>query len=175
LIRIADPSLVVLVGASGSGKSTLAARLFSPDEVLSSDGFRALIAGDPADQRATRRAFAALHRELDRRLAAGRLVAVDATSVTAFARRGLVRRARARGIPAIAIVLDLDERLVRARNATRPGRIVPDAIVTRQLGDLGHSLRRGLDNEGFAQIRVLRSAKEVDDLAIEWIGEARIG
>ena len=36
-ITIQDPSLVVLVGAAGAGKSTLAARLFDPDEIVSSD------------------------------------------------------------------------------------------------------------------------------------------
>ena len=52
-LSIPDPSLVVLIGAAGSGKSTFAARHFAPGEVLSSDAYRALIAGDPADQRAT--------------------------------------------------------------------------------------------------------------------------
>ena len=35
-IEIADPSLVVLIGAAGAGKSTFAARNFAPDEILSS-------------------------------------------------------------------------------------------------------------------------------------------
>ena len=40
-LTIAVPSLVLLVGPAGSGKSTLAGRLFSPDEILSSDALRA--------------------------------------------------------------------------------------------------------------------------------------
>ncbi|HUQ43052.1 MAG TPA: AAA family ATPase [Candidatus Limnocylindria bacterium] len=167
MIRIPEPALVVLVGAAGAGKSTLAARHFAPGEVLSSDAYRAMVSGDPTDQRATRTAFAMLHRELERRLAAGRTAVVDATSVTSFARRALGRRATAGGRPAIAIVLDLGAPLVRARNATRPGRIVPGEVVDRHLRDLAHSLRRGLGNEGFAAIHVLRTAAEVDALVIE--------
>jgi len=53
IIELPEPCLVVLIGAAGSGKSTLAARLFAPDEVLSSDANRALLTGDAADQGVT--------------------------------------------------------------------------------------------------------------------------
>jgi protein phosphatase len=92
---------------------------------------------------------------------------IDATSVTAYARRSLARRASAAGIPAIAIVLDLDDSLVLARNATRPGRIVPEAVVRRQLGDLARSIRRGLDDDGFQAIHVIRTAEEQDALLLD--------
>lgn len=167
VIALPEPCLVVLIGAAGAGKSTLAARLFPPDAILSSDAFRAVVAGDEADQGATRAAFAILHRQLERRLAAGRTTVVDATSVTPFARRGLVRRAAALGIPAVAIVLDLDPALVRARNAARAGRVVPDAAVVRQLADLARSRRPGvLEGEGFAAIHHVRSADGLDDLVL---------
>jgi predicted kinase len=168
-LRLRHPALVVLVGAAGAGKSTLAARLFPPEAVLSSDAFRRVVSGDETDQRATRAAFSILHRELARRLAAGRTTVVDATSVTAFARRGLVRRASAAGVPAVAIVLDLPPAVVLARNATRDGRIVPAEAVRSQLEDLARSLRRGLDGEGFAAVHILRDPGELDDLAIDWI------
>jgi protein phosphatase len=168
VIRLPDPCLVLLVGAAGSGKSTLAARLFDPDSVLSSDAHRALVAGDETDQAVTRTAFSILHRRLDRRLAERQTTVVDATNVTQYARRSLVRRAVAKGIPAFAIVLALEPAIVRARNATRQGRIVPELAVSRQLDDLERSLRHGLANEGFAAVHVLRTAGELDELAVEW-------
>jgi len=158
-----EPCLVVLVGAAGSGKSTLAARLFAPDEVLSSDAFRSVVSGDEGDQTATRAAFAILHRELDRRLASGLTTVVDATNVTGFARRSLVRRATRHGVPAVAVVLDLEPVLVLARNATRTGRIVPAVAVQRQLEQLARSLRRNdLATEGFTSIRLVRDPADVE-------------
>ena len=170
LLELPDPCLVVLVGAAGAGKSTLAARLFPPELVLSSDAFRAAVsrAGDPGDQQVTRAAFSALHRQLARRLAAGRAAVVDATNVTAYARRSLVRRATASDVPAVALVLDLPPALVLARNATREGRIVPSEVVRVHLHNLAHSLRRGLQAEGFAATHVLRAAADVDALQVRW-------
>ena len=169
MIRLPDPCLVVLVGAAGSGKSTLAARLFAPELVLSSDAHRALVSGDEADQAATKTAFSILHRRLARRLAEGRSTVVDATNVQPFARRALTRRAASHGVPVVAIVLALERRLVLARNATREGRIVPAAAVERQLDELEQALRRdSLANEGFAAVHLVRSAAELDALAVEW-------
>jgi protein phosphatase len=158
----------VLVGAAGSGKSTLAARRFDAEAILSSDAHRALVAGDETDQAATRTAFSILHKRLERRLALGLTTVVDATSVTSYARRSLVRRATAKGIPAVAVVLALDPAIVRARNATRPGRIVPDAAVSRQLHDLERSMRRDhMESDGFAAIHIIRTPSELDELAFE--------
>jgi protein phosphatase len=70
-------------------------------------------------------------------------------------------------VPAVAIVLQLPPTLVLARNATREGRIVPEAAVRRQIDDLDRSVRRGLDAEGFAAIHILRTAADVDALEIE--------
>jgi protein phosphatase len=166
-IALPEPCLVVLAGAAGSGKSTLAARLFAANQILSSDAFRGIVSGDEADQSATRVAFSILHRELDRRLAAGLTTVVDATNVTSFARRSLVRRAERHGVPAMALVLDLEPALVLARNATRPGRIVPVAAVERQLQQLARSLRRyPLETEGFAAVHVFRDPEDVARLRL---------
>ena len=167
VLAIPEPCLIVLVGAAGAGKTTLAARLFGPGEVLSSDAYRGVIAGDEADQTVTRSAFRLLHRDLERRLAERRTTVVDATSVTSFARRALTRIAARQGVPAVAIVLDLAPELVLARNATRPGRIVPEPAVRRQLADLDRSLRRAaLEAEGFLATCLLREPGEVDALRV---------
>ncbi|HEY3335422.1 MAG TPA: AAA family ATPase [Candidatus Limnocylindrales bacterium] len=169
VIVVPDPSLVVLVGAAGAGKSTFAARHFAPGEVLSSDVFRALVSGDAADQRATRPAFAALHRSLGRRLAAGQLTVVDATSLTAYARRGLLARAAAARVPAVAIVLDLPADLVRARNLARDGSAaIPDAAVLAQLGDLSRTIERERETgwPGFAAVHRLSAAEDVDRVLV---------
>ena len=156
-----------MIGAAGSGKSTLAARLFAPDEILSSDDLRAVVAGDARDQRATRTAFAILHRQLGHRLAEGRTTVVDATSVTPFARRGLLARASAHGVPAVAIVLDFEPAIVLARNAARAGRVVPETVVRRHLAELARSLRPGaLEAEGFAAVHVLRTPAEAEALTV---------
>jgi predicted kinase len=170
-IDIPDPSLVVLIGAAGAGKSTLAARLFPAGAILSSDAFRALVSGNEGDQRATRTAFAILGRELSRRMAKGRTAVIDATSVTRFARRGLLQRAAAQSIPAVAIVLDLDPELVVARNAARAGRVVPEAAVRQQLADVARSAAPGvLEAEGFAAVYRITRPDELDAMSI--LGDA---
>jgi predicted kinase len=167
-IRVPRPALVVLVGAAGSGKSSFAARHFDPRDVLASDAFRERVSGDPTDQAASRRAFAALHGALRRRLASGRLAVVDATSVARRARTPLVRAAREAGVPALAIVLDLPPDVVLARNAARPGRFaVPDPAVHRQLLSLARSVRHGaLGTEGFTAAWILRTPAEVERVRV---------
>ncbi len=173
VIAIEDPSLVVLVGAAGAGKSTLAARLFTAEEILSSDAFRASVGRGESDQAATPTAFAALHRALDRRLVAGRLSVVDATNVERHARIALVRRARAARVAAVAIVLDLSPRLVLARNAARPERIVDPAVVRRHLAILRRAIDRGLlEQEGFDVVYRIREAGEAD--AVEIVRRPRL-
>ena len=160
------------MGAAGAGKSTLAGRLFDPSEVLSSDDLRAAIRGDPADQSVSRTAFGILHRELGKRLVAGRLVVVDATNLTEAARVALLRRAAAAKVPAIAIVLVPPAAVVHARNAARPGRVVPAEIVDRQLaaaaalGANAHDVAARLRTEGFAAVHVLETPDAIDALTI---------
>ena len=169
VLDVPDPSLVVLVGAAGSGKSTFAARHFAPDEVLSSDAFRALVSGDPANQAATKPAFAALHRAVIARLRSRRLTVIDATNVQPHARRSLVARAAEAGVPVIAIVLDLPPDVVLARNAARPGAAaVPEPAVRAQLDALATTFAAdpALAWSGFAGVHRLRTPAAVDAVVV---------
>ena len=140
-----DPSLVVLVGAAGAGKSTFAARHFAPDEILSSDRFRAIVSGDEANQAATQAAFSVLHRgAASRASASGRLTVVDATNVEAVGSpRAAGARARGRRPGRRDRPRPAGRHGPRAeRGASRPGR--RQAVVRRHLG----RLRASLDGPG---------------------------
>ncbi len=160
-----ERSLVLLVGASGSGKSTFAARHFLPSEVLSSDAYRALVAGDERDMSATAAAFEILHLVAARRLATGRLTVVDATNVEPASRRPLVALAREHGSEPVAIVLDLPAALCVERNEARDRR-VPPRTVRRQQALLRRWLG-GLEGEGLRRVLLLRSPEEVDAAKVE--------
>ncbi|MER7733123.1 polynucleotide kinase-phosphatase [Streptomyces erythrochromogenes] len=161
-LPVTDLSLVVLIGATGSGKSTFARKHFKPTEVISSDYCRGLVCDDENDQSASRDAFDVLHYIAGKRLAAGRLTVVDATSVQADARRQLVALAREHDVLPIAIVLDMPEQVCAERNAARPDRAgLPRAVIQRHRRDLRRSLR-GLEREGFRKVHVLRSVEEAE-------------
>jgi protein phosphatase len=166
VLRIPDMALVVLLGASGSGKSTFARRHFPPTAVLSSDAFRGLVADDENDQSATGAAFEALQFVAGKRLDAGRVTVVDATSVRREDRAPLVALARERHVLPVAIVLDLPESVCLERNAARPDRDFGPHVVRRQRGYLRRSLG-SLGKEGFRRVHVLRSVDEVDAATIE--------
>jgi protein phosphatase len=171
-IWVPAPGVVVLVGAAGAGKSTLARRHFPHDEILSSDGLRGAIRGDPTDQTLTRTAFRILHRELTKRLASGRSVVVDATNLTRAARLAIVRRAGFLGVPVQAIVLVPPGSEVRARNAARSSGRVPADVVDRQLvaaallGNDPAAIVDRLVGEGFAAVLVLSSTAEIDAVEV---------
>ncbi|WP_022879171.1 polynucleotide kinase-phosphatase [Microbacterium sp. B19] len=153
-------SLVVLVGTSGSGKSTFARTHFGPYETLSSDVFRGLVSGDVADQSATEAAFDALQYVAAKRLDAGLLTVIDATSVQPDARRRLIELAKAHDVLPVAIVLDVPEATSLARNAERTDRVIPPAVVKRQADQLRRGLRH-LGKEGFRKVHVLRTPEEI--------------
>ena len=139
---IPELSLVVLIGPSGCGKSTFARKHFKPTEVMSSDGFRALVSDDENDQSSTDDAFAALHFVAARRLARAKLTVVDATNVQPEARKPLVALAREYHVLPVAIVLDLPERVCHERNRSRPDRDFGPHVIRNQRSQLHRSLAR---------------------------------
>jgi polynucleotide kinase-phosphatase len=166
VLPVTDLSLVVLIGATGSGKSTFARTHFKPTEVISSDFCRGLVSDDENDQAVSKDAFDVLHYIAAKRLAAGRLTVVDATSVQPEARRQLVKLACDHDVLPIAIVLDLPEEVCAARNATRPDRAgLPRRVIQRHRSELRRSLR-GLEREGFRKVHVLRSVEEVESARV---------
>jgi len=164
-IRLPDLCLVALVGVSGCGKSTFARKHFLPTEVLSSDGFRALVSDSETDQSATADAFDALYFIARRRLARGRLTVVDATNVQPEARKQLVRVAREQDVFAVAIVLDVPERVCAERNRARADRQVPPHVIPQQHAQLRRSLR-DLRREGFRHVWILRGVDQVENAAL---------
>ncbi len=171
VLPVTDLSLVVLIGASGSGKSTFARRHFKPTEVISSDFCRGLVSDDENDQGATGDAFDVLNYIAGKRLAAGRLTVVDATSVQSERRKQLVQLARAHDVLPIAIVLDVPEEVCVERNTARADRAdLPRRVVQRHVRELRRSLRH-LEREGFRKVHILRGADEV--AAAEIVRERR--
>src|SRR4029077_3412918 len=147
--------------AAASGKSTFADRHFLADCVVSSDRIRGEASGPPY----VASVFAELHRQVQLRLAEGRVAVVDATNTDWMWRAELIADARRYGRRAIAIVFNLPLDACLARNAAR-SRIVPTSVIGRQVADVARDVDR-LDLEGFAAVHVLHSAADVDAVSVE--------
>ena len=166
-ITIPEFSLVLLVGSSGSGKSTFARQHFKATEVLSSDFCRGLVSDDENNQKATKEAFEVLHFIAAKRLAAGKLTVIDATSVQPEDRRPLLALARQYHALVVTIVFHLPEALCLERNRQRPDRDFGPHVIRRQQAHLRRSLR-GLKAEGFHHCYVLTTPEQVDAVTIAY-------
>jgi len=160
-LTIPELAVVALVGPSGSGKSTFARKHFRATEVLSSDFCRGLVSDDENSQAATNDAFEVLHFIASKRLAAGKLVVIDATNVQPEARKPIIALARQFHCIPAAIVFDLPEKLCHERNRNRPERDFGPHVVRQQSRQLRNALRF-LQREGFRRVHILRSPEEVD-------------
>ncbi len=90
----------------------------------------------------------------------------------AHARQALIRRARAAGVPALAIVLDLPLAECLAGDRARTDRHVPEAVVERQWAALRATLDGApLTAEGFAAVHRLTSRAAVDSVVVRRAGE----
>jgi protein phosphatase len=166
IITLPELSLVLLVGVSGSGKSSFARKHFLGTEIISSDYCRGLVSDDENDQAATKDAFEVLNFITGKRLAAGRLTVIDATSVQPESRRGLIDLARKHHVIPVAIVLNLPRELCLERNKSRPDRDFGKGVVWGQADSLRRSLK-GLRKEGISHVTVLDTPEEIDAVRIE--------
>jgi F420-dependent oxidoreductase-like protein len=149
-VRLAEGSLVVLVGPPASGKSTWAAEQFPPGQVVSSDGLRAIVGTGEHDQRASKDAFDVLDLVVERRLRRGLTTVVDSLGTDAKRRRRWREAADRAGVPCVAVVFDVDAATCRARNRNRE-RPVPTGILSSML-DAWPGVRGTLADDGFAAI-----------------------
>jgi polynucleotide kinase-phosphatase len=160
-LPIPELAVVALIGPSGSGKSTFARKQFRATEILSSDFCRGLVSDDENSQAATNDAFDVLHFIASKRLAAGKLVVIDATNVQVEGRKPIIALARQYHCLPVAIVFDMPERLCQDRNRERSDRNFGPHVVRQHSQQLRRSLR-GLEREGFRKVHILRSPEEVD-------------
>jgi len=160
-IKVPELSLIVLIGVSGSGKSSFAKKHFKRTEILSSDECRALVSDDENSQSATNDAFDVLYYIAGKRLKSGLLTVVDATNVQKESRKGLIELGKTYHCLPVAIVLDLPEKVCEERNQSRPDRNFGGHVIRQQNQQLKKSIR-GLKDEGFRQIYILKSLEEVD-------------
>src|SRR3954469_23344643 len=131
-MRLPDPCLVVLVGASGAGKTHWAQAWFPADAIVSSDRLRAVVGTSERDQRASRDAFEVLDLIVAKRLRRGLTTVVDSTGLEAKRRAAWRAEAERHGVPAYAVLFEVDAAFVRERNRGRDAP-VPAKVVASQL------------------------------------------
>lgn len=148
LPEIELPALLVLVGPGGAGKSRVA-KAFPPGWRLELDAMRQAVSDCGGNQSSTPDALAVFHPMLEGRLRRRLPVVVDATSTRRADRTSLLDRARAHGMPAVAIVVRTPLATCQTRQQVRPPtRQVPDDVIVQQ--HAGTPSVEQLHEEGFA-------------------------
>ncbi len=160
--RIADGSLVVLVGPSASGKSTWAAAHFGPDEVVSSDRLRAVVGTGEHDLAGSVDAFAVLDLVVAARVRRRLTTVVDTLGLDPARRAAWRELAERHGVPCVAVAVATPAAECRRRNAARPPRErLPAKVLSGQLAAFAEQ-RPVLDAEGFAAVLEAEPVRVVD-------------
>lgn len=150
VLRLAEGTLVVLVGPSCSGKTTWAAQHFPPDQVVGSDRLRAVVGEGEHDLSASADAFAVLDAIVAARVRRKLTTVVDTLGLDAQ-RRAACRDLAARyDTPCVAVTFDTPAAECRRRNAQRAYR-VPAPVLTGQLDSFARAVA-AVRAEGFADV-----------------------
>lgn len=164
-IEIPECCVVAMVGSSSSGKTSFANRHFKSTEVLSSDFFRGMVCDDENSLSVSGDAFDLLYYAANKRLNNMKLTVIDATNVQQSARKQVIELAREQNVHAAAIVLNLPEELLQARNKSRPERNFPERVIRQHCRDVKRSIR-GLKREGFRYVYVINSLEQLENTEI---------
>src|SRR3989454_8499575 len=168
VVRVPDPSLVVLCGPAGGGETTFARRHFRDTAIVSSDRCRAMIADDEANIRVSRDAFELFHNIIEGRLRHHPLTVADSTALLPEARRMLRQIARRCEGPVIALLLDVPEATCLVWDERRDRR-VGRPVIHRQWERFQQTLRT-IPKEGFDQVVIVGEA-ELDRTRVEMVKE----
>jgi alkanesulfonate monooxygenase SsuD/methylene tetrahydromethanopterin reductase-like flavin-dependent oxidoreductase (luciferase family)/predicted kinase len=162
VLRIAEGSLVVLVGPSASGKTTWAGAHFRPDEVVSSDRLRAVVGVGERDLAASADAFAVLDLVVAARVRRRLTTVVDTLGLDPVRRTTWRALAARHSVPCVAVAVDTPAAECRRRNAARPaGERLPAKLLAGQLAAFAEQ-RPGLDAEGFDAVLTAQPVRIVD-------------
>ena len=93
------------------------------------------------------------------------LTVIDATNVQKEARASVLHLAKEQNCHAVAIVLDVPEKLCKERNEKRPDRNFSSHVITRQGEQLHRSIRH-LQKEGFRYVYVLKTEDDIANAEI---------
>jgi alkanesulfonate monooxygenase SsuD/methylene tetrahydromethanopterin reductase-like flavin-dependent oxidoreductase (luciferase family)/predicted kinase len=153
-----EPAVVVLVGAAGSGKSRWARQRYAPNEIVSSDALRGIVGSGPADLGASVEAFALLDQIVAGRTKRRLTTVIDTLGLDRDRRLGYLAAARTARMPAIVVMMTIEDRLCRQRNARRD-RPVPAPVLTSQLRAV-RTVGDALAQEGWDRVVAVAQSDE---------------
>src|SRR3954451_22774110 len=150
MLRLPDPSLVVLIGASAAGKSMWAQEHFRPEQVVSSDRLRAVVGENEHDLAASADAFAVLEQIVAARVGRRLTTVIDTLGLDPDRRRGWRALAARHGVHTVAVTFTVPAAECRRRNSLRE-RKIPASVLTGQLKQFAR-VQAELAAEGFDEI-----------------------
>lgn len=141
------PCIVVLVGPSGAGKTTWATAHFRPEQIVSSDGLRAIVGEGADDLAASEDAFAILEQIVEHRVRRRLTTVVDTLGLDAARRANWLALARHHGLASVCVAFANTVAECRARNRAA-GKVVPERVLSQQVRQF-RDQRSAIDDEGW--------------------------